>query len=58
MVIKFDFIKICKFFPTQAFPRMWSLRSDSTKMNSFGFVKNFDVVLQYEDETGKSRFFG
>ena len=55
--MKFKFIKIWKFIST-VFPWIWSLSSDSSKPNDFGFVKNFDVVLQCEDEIEKSRFFG
>ena len=37
------------------FPWIWSLSSDGTKQNDVSFVKNFHVVSQCEEETGKKK---
>ena len=44
MLIKFNFIKICKSF--SVFPCIGSLGSDSTELNDLGFVKNFDSFTE------------
>ena len=56
MLVKFTFFKTGKSFYI-VFPWIWSLSSDSTKPNDFGFMDNFDAILWCEDEIEKSWFF-
>ena len=58
MFLRFNFIKIWKSFLT-VFPWIKLISSKNTKLNGYSFVKDFDVVSQWEDKTEKkSCFFG